>query len=199
MRIIDVLSIVMLFNRILNGIKNQLDFESNRFVVTQEEFIKFVDPKSVPNQNETYKITRITKINTTPHAVQSSIQKSVILYQLSDNSDDEFENDQTLNLNWTEKAKVAHNIFQSVLDSVQHFVTLGQVMQTINTLIDDVLDMECGDLTRILNILSNKMKYDNQKCDKLKSYNREDINHFKIDSPISNNNSNHKRGKYEKK
>ena len=55
--------------------------------------------------------------------------------------------------NWSKKTKASSDLFQSVLDSSSDFVTLGQIKQTINKLIYDIKDMECGGLIRIMNHL----------------------------------------------
>ena len=167
MTIGDVLAIVMLFHRILCAMKDQSNFESNRFVVSQEEFIKFVDPESIPDHQNKHNSSHShphsqngkehTHSQTTHHHHERDHSDHSDLDDLSDD-------DQHEEIIWTRKAKIAANIFQSVLDSQHMFVTLGQVMQTVNSLIDEVLDMRCGDLTRIMNHLSNKMKDDDQRC-----------------------------------
>eukprot|EP01083_Nonionella_stella_P199884 732606_1 len=65
---------------------------------------------------------------------------------------------------WTNKTKVASDLFQSVLDEQQSFITLGQIRQTINKLMNDISAMKCGELTRIMNHLHKQFKNDNLRC-----------------------------------
>eukprot|EP01084_Bolivina_argentea_P313577 543028_1 len=65
---------------------------------------------------------------------------------------------------WTNKTIVASDLFQSVLDEQQNFVTLGQTRQTIDKLMKDIGAMRCGELTRIMNHLQKRYKDDNERC-----------------------------------
>ena len=53
---------------------------------------------------------------------------------------------------WSNKTQAASDLYQSVLDEQQHFVTLGQIRQTIDKLMHDIAAMKCGELTRIMNL-----------------------------------------------
>eukprot|EP01084_Bolivina_argentea_P258853 436565_1 len=65
---------------------------------------------------------------------------------------------------WSECTKAASDLFQSVLDEQQNFITLGQVRSTIDTLMDDIAAMECGELTRIKNHVAAMVKRDQTRC-----------------------------------
>eukprot|EP01084_Bolivina_argentea_P132267 233416_1 len=71
---------------------------------------------------------------------------------------------ETVSAKWTDKTKAAAQLFQSVLDEQQQFITLGQVRTTINSLIEDIKGMKCGEFTRIKNHLQNKADDDDARC-----------------------------------
>ena len=59
---------------------------------------------------------------------------------------------------WSDKTKAAANLYQSVLDIQQNFVTLGQVRQTIDKLISDLTDgMKAGELIRLINHIEKQV------------------------------------------
>ena len=68
------------------------------------------------------------------------------------------------NDNWSNKTRAASNLYQNVLDIQQGYVTLGQIRQTIDHLLDDIVNMECGELIRIANHIGKKMKDDANNC-----------------------------------
>ena len=76
---------------------------------------------------------------------------------------------------WSDKTKAAANLYQSVLDIQQNFVTLGQVRQTINMLISDLTDgMKAGELIRLLNHIGKKARQDAERCaDERRVYTRQ--------------------------
>ena len=66
---------------------------------------------------------------------------------------------------WSNKTKAAANLYQSVLDIQQNFVTLGQVRQTIDLLISDLtVGMKAGELIRLINHIETQARKDAEKC-----------------------------------
>ena len=65
---------------------------------------------------------------------------------------------------WSGKSKAASNLYQAVLDIRQNFVTLGQIRQTIDALLEDIHAMKCGELIRIINHIGKRMKKDAVRC-----------------------------------
>eukprot|EP01083_Nonionella_stella_P161426 528743_1 len=65
---------------------------------------------------------------------------------------------------WSNKTQAASNLYQSVLDIQQNFVTLGQIRQTVDVLLSDIKAMNCGELIRMINHIDMRMKADTQRC-----------------------------------
>eukprot|EP01083_Nonionella_stella_P213062 768781_1 len=59
---------------------------------------------------------------------------------------------------WSNKTLAASNLYQSVLDIQQKFVTLGQVRQTIMKLYTDIDGLECGELMRLMNHIAGRKR-----------------------------------------
>merc|ERR1712032_1057165 len=64
---------------------------------------------------------------------------------------------------WSKTAIEASNLFQSVLDTEQNYVTLGELRQTVIHLINDVEDMKTGHLIRIKNYLIRRVQKDEDR------------------------------------
>eukprot|EP01084_Bolivina_argentea_P123568 218973_1 len=77
--------------------------------------------------------------------------------------DPDFNPDQP-KLQWSKFTQSASHLFQNVLDEQQDFITLGQVRQTIDVLLNDIAAMQCGELTRIKNHLAKNAQYDKSRC-----------------------------------
>ena len=66
---------------------------------------------------------------------------------------------------WSNRTKAAVNLYQSVLDHQQNFVTLGQVRQTIDMLISQLIEgMGAGKVSRLMNHIGKKVKEDTRRC-----------------------------------
>ena len=64
---------------------------------------------------------------------------------------------------WSQRTKAAVNLYQSVLDHRENFVTLGQVRQTINMLILQLTEgMGAGKLSRLMNHIGKKINEQQQ-------------------------------------
>eukprot|EP01083_Nonionella_stella_P122850 369792_1 len=59
---------------------------------------------------------------------------------------------------WSNKTLAASNLYQSVLDIQQNFVTLGQVRQTIMKLYTDIDGLKCGELMRLMNHIAGRKR-----------------------------------------
>eukprot|EP00485_Elphidium_margaritaceum_P015088 CAMPEP_0202731060 /NCGR_PEP_ID=MMETSP1385-20130828/186951_1 /ASSEMBLY_ACC=CAM_ASM_000861 /TAXON_ID=933848 /ORGANISM="Elphidium margaritaceum" /LENGTH=2462 /DNA_ID=CAMNT_0049397343 /DNA_START=90 /DNA_END=7479 /DNA_ORIENTATION=- len=116
----DVLSIIMLYERVFDTVNTKIVEDGNMFVVTHAVFCKFADPKGFD-----------------PDAEREA---------------------------WTHKTKAASDFFQAVLHEQQNFITLGQVRQTIDEMMNDISAMRCGELTRIMNYLQARCREDNLRC-----------------------------------
>eukprot|EP01083_Nonionella_stella_P098541 277150_1 len=68
---------------------------------------------------------------------------------------------------WSKTAKEASNLFQSVLDTEQDYVTLGELRQTIIHLMNDADDMMAGRLVRIRNYLVQRVDKDEVRRQKM--------------------------------
>ena len=70
---------------------------------------------------------------------------------------------------WSKKTKSAINLYQSVLDHLENFVTLGQVRQTVCILASQIIEgMGAGKLSRLLNHISKRANNDAERCVKKK-------------------------------
>ena len=196
MTVEDTLCIVLLLSQINDSLKDSLLVQSDRFAVSKVQFLKFVDPSSVRalTENEMVNIERSNSIEMKSKmklrdqrilAPTSSPSKTHVYCDQYQRPESDGHPGQGTGIKWTPKARNANNLYITVLDAQQHFVTLGEVMQTINRLIQQALRIKCGDLTRIMNHLSRQMQRDDNRCKRRlrDERQREDKHHQTHDRP----------------
>eukprot|EP01083_Nonionella_stella_P151296 483245_1 len=124
MTILDVLSIILIYDRVFEETDKQMEDISDTFIVSHDVFCKFVD--------NDYKIGV---------AESDSIEP---------------------------KAQIASDLYQSVLDVQQNFVTLGEAYQTILKFINDIDGMKCGEPFRIMSWIKTKKKRELDRYDEFR-------------------------------